>query len=66
MSNPLAELADVFFNGRPYRPEMEIRPRGRSRSWLTFEQLLERGVSHVKYGDKIYRVTVEEKKNDPA
>lgn len=55
----LAEMMDVFFNGRPaHKPPVRTR--------LTVIDLIERNISRVKYNGKIYRITVKEEKNDPA
>ena len=50
MSNPVAEVFDVFFNGRRApKPEKAV-------NW---PELIRRKESHVLVGGKCYRVTVE-------
>lgn len=52
----ITKLADVFFNGR----KSEDAPA--KKLTVTLEALIERRISTVRVGGKVYRVTVEEVK----
>ncbi len=46
----LIKLTDVFFNKRSIIPDSSV----------TIAELVKRGISHVRYGGKIYRIEVKE------
>lgn len=48
----LAKLTDVFFNGRP-----SDAPK---KAAVSIDQIIKRGVSHVAYNGKIYRIEATE------
>lgn len=50
MTNPVAEIIDTFFNGRP---------APKNKPGVDWPALINRRVSHVMVGGKTYRVTVE-------
>lgn len=50
MSNPIAEVFDTFFNGRP---------APKHKPGIDWAALIRRKVSHVLVGGKTYKVTVE-------
>jgi hypothetical protein len=46
----LARAWDVFFNGRPAQPISKVN----------IEEIVRRGVSYVRVGDKLYRIECKE------
>lgn len=58
----IAELVDVFFNGRPARGYRPVRPgrEGSIPGQVTIEELVRRKSSVVRVGTKLYRVEVKE------
>lgn len=57
MNNPVAEIIDVFFNGRPANsPE----PSGKQRVVVDLKKLVaSRKPVHVTFEGKLYRITCE-------
>jgi hypothetical protein len=51
------KLADVVFNGRP--ADTPPRPS------ITWKELIDRGVSHVRINGKVYRIEVREVESKP-
>lgn len=50
MSNPIAEILDTFFNGRP---APKVKPG------VNWPELIKRKTCHVLVGGKTFRVTVD-------
>jgi hypothetical protein len=58
--NPLAEVLDTFFNGRPAPQDVSPPPSPKKRNMVTVAELIRRQTSVILYDGKLYRVKVKE------